>query len=320
MKVSPSLRLVVERTEWGSVLEFSAAADLVAEDSFPELGEIDFDSLVELAAAPAALKPALQLGIRFCNGWQSWSFSGELEAGERPSRAALLNVLNTYTDRPGPLPGRGEILSHFFTYFRSGQSYLGLVSCGSPDALTPPLAFRIGRLGEAVSLEVEAPHARWTRGQLVARVALFYVEGYFAFKRRLSELFSGHRRLEALSAFMTEASSVPGGYETWYDRYLDIDEAQMNSELEAIDTTDNLINLLYLERGRHPVFQIDDGWERAVGDWTAAPHRFPGGMAALARAIEEKGMIPGIWIAPLVVAPNSLVHLEHPEWLLRDDG
>lgn len=43
-------------------------------------------------------------------------------------------------------------------------------------------------------------------------------------------------------------------------------------------------------------------------------------MRSLAGEIEEKGMIPGIWIAPLLVTRSSAVYRDNPEWLLRDKG
>ena len=46
--------------------------------------------------------------------------------------------------------------------------------------------------------------------------------------------------------------------------------------------------------------------------------KFPTGMKPLAEAIEAKGMIPGIWIAPLLVTRGSAEFRRRPEWLLRD--
>ena len=67
------------------------------------------------------------------------------------------------------------------------------------------------------------------------------------------------------------------------------------------------------------MFQIDDGWERAVGDWEWDGAKFPRGMKALAGEIEAKGMVPGIWIAPLLVTRGSAAFRERPELILRDE-
>lgn len=74
-------------------------------------------------------------------------------------------------------------------------------------------------------------------------------------------------------------------------------------------------------RDRCPVdiVQIDDGWQRARGDWmTSHPEKFPHGMAWLAGEITKLGLRPGLWVAPLLVTPGTRVYQDHPEWLLHD--
>ncbi len=65
------------------------------------------------------------------------------------------------------------------------------------------------------------------------------------------------------------------------------------------------------------VFQVDDGWQRALGDWEPN-ERFPRGMAFLAEAIRSRGLKAGIWLAPFLVAAESPLLRAHPDWLLRD--
>jgi alpha-galactosidase len=65
------------------------------------------------------------------------------------------------------------------------------------------------------------------------------------------------------------------------------------------------------------VFQVDDGWQVSLGDWEAND-KFPSGMQALAEKIRQAGYVPGLWLAPLAVAPKSRLFQEHPEWLLCD--
>lgn len=63
---------------------------------------------------------------------------------------------------------------------------------------------------------------------------------------------------------------------------------------------------------------VDDGWQRALGDWTETNARFPRGLAALAATIREAGFGPGIWLAPFAVSRRSRLFREHPDWVLRD--
>jgi alpha-galactosidase len=65
--------------------------------------------------------------------------------------------------------------------------------------------------------------------------------------------------------------------------------------------------------------QIDDGWQQARGNWLVShPAKFPHGMAWLAREITALGLQPGLWVAPLLVSPDTPLRRAHPDWLLHD--
>jgi alpha-galactosidase len=69
------------------------------------------------------------------------------------------------------------------------------------------------------------------------------------------------------------------------------------------------------------VFQLDDGFQSAIGDWTTTDDTFPSGLAAVADATAAAGMRPGVWLAPFLAAPDSVVARQHPDWIARfDDG
>jgi alpha-galactosidase len=303
------------------------------------------------AEAAALLDPRRRLVLS--NGWQSWSFAGELAAGERPRRALLKRQLNLFVDHPaqaavGEMARRGRqtaagargpaIVSHFFTVLRAGSTRLALVSLGAARSAgsaaaagqsamlggrsLPPATFFIGR--ETVRVAVYAEGACFRAGELVARIGILGGHGYFALKDRLSEAFGAASRLDGL-AFLGAVPASPGrrrspigGFETWYNHYLDIDETIIRRDLEALPANGNLVNALFLSKGRPVVFQIDDGWEKSVGDWTPHAGKFPAGMAGLARDIEARGLIPGLWLAPFLAMPGSGIALDHPDWLLRD--
>jgi alpha-galactosidase len=67
------------------------------------------------------------------------------------------------------------------------------------------------------------------------------------------------------------------------------------------------------------VFQVDDGWQRKVGDWEING-KFPSGMPALADRIRAAGLKPGLWLAPLLVHEGSQAFADHPDWMLRDEA
>jgi len=69
---------------------------------------------------------------------------------------------------------------------------------------------------------------------------------------------------------------------------------------------------------------LDDGWQRAEGDWRLDPAKFPRGdadMKAFTTRIQADGMRPRLWLAPLAVDPGTDLLRDHPDMLLLDkDG
>ncbi len=65
--------------------------------------------------------------------------------------------------------------------------------------------------------------------------------------------------------------------------------------------------------------QIDDGYQRAAGDWDTN-EKFPHGHRWLTDQIHSRGFQAGVWIAPFAVTARSGIPTAHPNWLLMHDG
>lgn len=105
----------------------------------------------------------------------------------------------------------------------------------------------------------------------------------------------------------------PVGWSSWTVWYEAASEDGMAEQLAAADA---------LPQGLAPldVVQIDDGWERLWGDWTAN-ERFPSGMAAAAASIHASGRTAGLWMAPFYVDVHAPAYLDHPDWFVHNpDG
>jgi isocitrate dehydrogenase len=73
------------------------------------------------------------------------------------------------------------------------------------------------------------------------------------------------------------------------------------------------------ENAHADIFQIDDGYQTAVGDWLSIDlKKFPHGIAPICEKIHQKGMLAGLWLAPFVVEKDSSVYKEHQDWILKD--
>lgn len=103
------------------------------------------------------------------------------------------------------------------------------------------------------------------------------------------------------------------GYTSWYNYYSGINEEIILRDLEAISNLENY-------RDYVNTFQIDDGFQTAVGDWFSIDkEKFPNGLKPIADAIHQKGLNAGLWIAPFGAQKTSVIAKEHPDWLVSDD-
>ncbi len=111
-------------------------------------------------------------------------------------------------------------------------------------------------------------------------------------------------------------SYVPFGFCTWYYYYSNIDEKEALKNLDIV-----------MDKQKNPYFkinyfQLDDGYQFTkawCGDWRRVnPDKFPGGFAKLVASINEKRLVPGLWIAPFNAHPESDLIKTHPDWILKD--
>jgi alpha-galactosidase len=252
------------------------------------------------------------------NGWQSWSPAWELLGRERVPPAFPLRKFGLFVDRPGQRSRRGAIHSHFYTYLRSGESYVGLFSRGESGA---PVGFCLNRKSGSLRVDLHSKGKDRVPGALLAELRVVRAKGFFDLKDKVAAIYSGLCPFERLSFLKAKADrkTTVCGWESWYNHYSRIDEELVLKNLEALDGNDNFVNRYCVSRGKPTVVQVDDGWEIAVGDWDFNRERFPGGMKSVADRIRGKGFLPGIWIAPFVVTKITRIFHERPDWLLRDE-
>ena len=98
------------------------------------------------------------------------------------------------------------------------------------------------------------------------------------------------------------------GYTTWYNYYPHINEKIVTDDLEALSKVDADID----------IFQIDDGFQTATGDWLSVdPVKFPNGMKAEVEKIHAKNMLAGLWLAPFGAQFTSKLLKEHKDWFIK---
>lgn len=246
---------------------------------------------------PLAFPPDARV---YLNGYQSWTDSRELTR-----RDAMRGLLG----RPGFLVKKYQLRGYGdydFTEYRRRKGYFH--GFGYGYVRTESACTLAGSLCEDTGWTVL--YADLPAGTLEARKDC---AGRVLTRRwaALDLLFLSGGRDEVLARYF-DALQVPApkgrpvsGYTSWYRHGQDISEQTILRDLESAEGD---------------IFQIDDGFEPFVGDWlTPDPRKFPNGMGPSASAIREKGMTPGIWLAPFACEQKSALWREHPDWLVRDE-
>jgi len=120
---------------------------------------------------------------------------------------------------------------------------------------------------------------------------------------------------DAHGAFARARRFAPfqAGWCSWYHFFHDVTEAAFLRNLDALAGARDEVPI--------DLVQLDDGYQRAIGDWLETNEKFPSGLPAMAHAVRDAGFHAGLWTAPFCVVPESRVLAAHPDWLLREaDG
>ncbi|MFN8284555.1 MAG: glycoside hydrolase family 36 protein [Chitinophagales bacterium] len=99
------------------------------------------------------------------------------------------------------------------------------------------------------------------------------------------------------------------GWTSWYYYYTNISEQIIQQNLDAF--TNNQVPI--------EIFQIDDGWQKAVGDWLHFNDKFPNGLTTIVDKIHQQNIKAGLWLAPFACEHNSFIVKEKPHWMLKDE-
>ncbi len=261
-------------------------------------------------------------------GWQSWAPGFEI--GPREKRPVLycsiIEQWTPYISVPGTpkktLHDKKIILAQFVSYFRIGENYFFMISTGSVnrEKILAPLQFEIDRKTFKVRVTAIDGGKEYNTGDEIAGAAFFTASSFFEARKVIESIFGSSdpssknysKRFDAYK-FLGEN---PRGWESWYNHYTSINEVIIMDALKSLGTTENLISM---EENSRPVFQIDDGWEKGLGDWEWN-EKFQSSPKVIASLIEEKGFVPGLWIAPFILDYRSSLAKEHSDWILRSSN
>ena len=108
---------------------------------------------------------------------------------------------------------------------------------------------------------------------------------------------------------------LPIVFNEWCTTWGDPSHAKMLGIAQRLKGTDT--RFLVIDAGWYKGERGD--WGNAHGDWIPSEKLFPDGLAAMAGAIREQGLIPGLWFEMETVGEAS-VAFSLVDWLLQRDG
>ncbi|MBQ3879328.1 MAG: alpha-galactosidase [Oscillospiraceae bacterium] len=263
---------------------------------------------IELTSVRARFSHTFRKDDRlFLNGYQSWTDSHERTVREKnhsldrvPKFVVDKFSFSQYGDYTFVPYGkkRGQMHGFSYGYIRREKEYLLLASLCEESGFT---ILRFDANENTITLEKDCRGHHFTGNYPVFSLAILRGDEDAVFDRYFALLGTPKPRGGRIN-----------GYTSWYRHYEEISEEKIAHDLEGFARLEKTPD----------VFQIDDGYESAVGDWLLVDEKkFPSGMAPAAQKIREAGMLPGLWLAPFAAEKESALVREHPDWLLRgDDG
>ncbi len=245
--------------------------------------------------------PENQVDTVYMNGFQTWTESHEWSSDERMQGLRRVFFpwikkyhLKNYGDYSFASYRPEHIHGYSWCYFRNPEQLLFIGSVSERLGYTRFVWFRrqrvlrIERECEGLELKESAPLLQLliTRGD----------------EATVFDTYFNAMNVDCTAPYIS-------GWTSWYQHYTHITPDIVRRNLREFKRLNIPIQ----------VFQLDDGWERAIGDWLEPDESFDGQMSQLAHEVTAAGYTPGLWIAPFLVEEESHIFQDHPEWCVADE-
>lgn len=247
----------------------------------------------------------------YVNGYQSWTDSKEYSVDQKMySPAPLMQaILNSSIGKKSGISNAGD--SVFWKFKRQTGKFYGIsygyVRRGQNVDIFGSFSERIGYTvvefdadNNVITVSVDLEGKKVEGETCLLKIARISGE----YNKAFDEYFMAMGIKPSQKKLLT-------GYTTWYNYYGNIEQNIVERDLNAISKLKSKID----------IFQIDDGYQLAIGDWlNCVQNKFPQGMKNMAQKIHDKNMLAGLWLAPFAVTKNCFIYKEHPDWLIKDSN
>jgi len=238
----------------------------------------------------------------FCNGFQSWSESREFH--QKESIDALRKIaypwMKNYGDTHLDLVERGKGVFHSWTYSYIRQHAYKMEFIGSLNEQTGFTLIQYKPENQSVTIEKDCEGVKLTHSFPILDIIILKGDDQTVFDAYFEKM-----------EVKKPAAPSTIGWTSWYNYYTNISEEIILKNLNAFAEKSSPID----------IFQIDDGWQKSIGEWLEVKSNFPNGMGSVAKKIHQKGYKAGLWLAPFICEKDSTIFKNKKHWLLKDaDG
>ncbi|MCD7796429.1 MAG: alpha-galactosidase [Clostridiales bacterium] len=314
MDIKPSFEFIyradskicrADRTECRDFeIKFEKNSDVISLTLLPKKS-ISFDKFE--IALPFDFKSGDRI---FPNGYQSWTISREYSLHEKMDDFNP-RIFSVEKKKFNPLGiwGAGDLTFHrypeengvfygySYAYVRSGENITLFGSLSERSGYTI-ITFETKKSAVKIEKDLEGVQFEPNTEYPLLSLAIIEDEYETAFDR----YFDLQKSKKPTARGLT-------GYTTWYNYYTNINENIVMRDLEALASLEKKVD----------IFQIDDGWETAVGDWLDPnENKFPSDMKFLADSIHIREMKAGLWLAPFAAVKRSKLFKQHKDWFVRN--
>lgn len=235
----------------------------------------------------------------FANGFQSWTESRVYYKDDviKPAKKFIKGLAYTYGDYNfvNYKKHKGCIHSWNYTYIKQEKYKINLLASLNETNAYTLFEHDMQNNSLRISKEIEDR-------QVAEKFELLH---FVSIEDREDFAFQNFAFIKSFKTLKVQPSI---GWTSWYNYYTKIDEQIILDNLENF--TQNNIPI--------SIFQIDDGWQNAVGDWLNIQPKFKNGMQFIADKIKSKNITAGLWLAPFACEKNSFIFREKQDWVLKD--
>lgn len=231
----------------------------------------------------------------FANGFQSWTLSKWYYPKEKVKKVGfpfgrLVKPYGDYSFWYSIADNKKNPRSHFFTILEnSKQNRYFIASLNDDNAYT---------IIEKIHSEKIIVHKDVEGWEIQKPVDILQI--YYQSNAQWNEIQGYFERL-----FPIKKQPPVTGWTSWYNYYTKINENIILENLEGF--YHNRLPINYI--------QIDDGWQKKVGDWEPNG-KFSKNLKDLTDDIHKRKYKAGLWFAPFIVEKKSTVYKERKDWLV----